>query len=172
MVCLIAVLRAAVKLVGTVDHHLKGVPIFAGLSDAALGLFLDQAQHLVVPDVTLIAREGEINHCMFIIASGKVRVVKHLGEANETELATLGAKEFFGEMCILEPLPRSASVQAAGAAVVYSISSHAFLSLYEKMPAEYGILLLNIARDLSRRLRRIDELYAERPPTAQLQSKL
>ena len=107
---------------------------------------------------------------MFIIASGKVRVVKHLGEPNETELATLG-KGIFGEMCILEPLPRSASVQAAGAAVVYSISSHAFLNLYEKMPAEYGILLLNIARDLSRRLRRIDELYAGQPrPTPPPQS--
>jgi CRP-like cAMP-binding protein len=96
------------------------------------------------------------------MGKGEVRVVKHLGEACETELARLKERDFFGEMCILETLPRSASVQAVTDVVVYSVSSMDFLKLYQQHPAQYGILLLNLARDLSRRLRHLDEAFAAR----------
>jgi len=77
-------------------------------------------------------------------------------------LARLGPHDFFGEMCILETLPRSASVQAITDTTAFALSSLDFLYLYEKLPAEYGILVLNLARDLSRRIRHLDEEFAAR----------
>jgi len=65
-------------------------------------------------------------------------------------------------MCILETLPRSATVQATEDATLYSLSSIVFYQLYESLPRQYGILLVNIARDLSRRLRHLDEVFAGR----------
>jgi CRP-like cAMP-binding protein len=63
-------------------------------------------------------------------------------------------------MCILETLPRAATVRAFEATSLDALSSMAFYELYRAMPEQYSILVLNIARDLSRRLRRLDEIYA------------
>ena len=77
-------------------------------------------------------------------------------------MAVLGPGEFFGEMCILETLPRAATGKSAGPATVVSVASTAFYHLFEKMPKQHSILLLNLARDLSRRLRHLDEVFAAR----------
>jgi len=141
---------------------LKSVPIFAGLDEAAANLFSEQAEKLTVPAGAVIAREGESNHSMYLIGKGSVRIVKHFGERDQTELAILREKDFFGEMCILEPAPRAATAQAVEPSIIFRVSSSAFHRLYKEMPAQYGILILNISRDLSRRLRRLDEVFAAR----------
>jgi len=138
------------------------VPIFAGLDEKALEIFLDHASRIVAPDGGVIAREGEANHCMFIIEAGSVRIIKNFDTPDSVTLAVLETGDFFGEMCILEPLPRSATGQAAGQTTVISVASSAFYHLYLKMPAQHSVLLLNIARDLSRRLRHLDEVFAAR----------
>jgi len=138
------------------------VPIFAGLDDEALKIFLERAERISVPANHIIAQEGEANHCMYIIESGEIRIIKNFNTPKPVTLAQLGPGEFFGEMCILETLPRSATGQAIGPTTVVRISSSAFYHLYQQLPKQYSILLLNIARDLSRRLRRIDEAFAAR----------
>jgi CRP-like cAMP-binding protein len=65
-------------------------------------------------------------------------------------------------MCILETQPRSATAQAVGQATVVSVATSAFFQLYQKAPEQYCIVLLNLARDLSRRLRRLGEAFAAR----------
>jgi CRP-like cAMP-binding protein len=99
---------------------------------------------------------------MFVIHSGLVRVCKYHGTPDEIELARLGQGEFFGEMCILETLPRAASVVTVEPSLLYSWSSMAFLKLYNTEPKAYAILVLNMARDLSRRLRKLDNIFAAR----------
>jgi len=145
-----------------VKRLLCSVPIFAGLDDNALKIFLEHANRLVVPDGGVIAREGETNHCMYLIEAGSVRIIKNFNTPDSVTLAVLGPGEFFGEMCILESLPRCATAQAAGQATVVSVASSDFYHLYHKMPAQHSILLLNIARDLSRRLRHLDQVFAAR----------
>jgi CRP/FNR family cyclic AMP-dependent transcriptional regulator len=143
-------------------HLLCQVPIFAGLDDEALQVFLERAEKLEIPAGGVIAREGESNHCMFLIEAGAVRIIKNFGTPDAVVLATLGPGDFFGEMCILETLPRTASGVAAQPSTVVRVSSSAFYHLYEKLPRQHSILLLNIARDLSRRLRHLDEVFAAR----------
>jgi CRP-like cAMP-binding protein len=141
---------------------LQNVPIFAGLDEAALDLLWQRAAEQQVQVGHVIVREGDSGNRFYLIGKGKVRVCKQLGQPGEVELATFGPSDFFGEMCILETLPRCASVQAMEEAIVYSLNSLTFHHLYEIMPRQYSILLLNIARDLSRRLRHVDEIFASR----------
>ena len=141
---------------------INSVSIFAGLDESALDILLAQAEETVVPSGQIIVREGDEGNRFYIIESGMVRVCKHYEEPDEVEFAVLSEGDFFGEMCILETLPRAATVQALTDATLYSFSSLAFLQVYEQMPKQYGILLLNIARDLSRRIRRLDEIFAAR----------
>ncbi len=141
---------------------LERVSILAGLDEEALALLAQEAQEIMAPKDTLIVQEGETGNKLFLIGTGSIHVWKHFGTPSPMLLATLGPGDFFGEMCILETLPRAATVQAVVDSTLFRISSMAFLHLYEKKPAAYGILILNIARDLSRRLRKLDEAFAAR----------
>jgi len=141
---------------------LENVPIFAGLDSQALHLLLEHTREQDYPEGGVIIREGDKSNSMFVIATGRVRVCKHFGAPEEIELAILGPKEFFGEMCIVDTLPRCATIEAKEPVTVFSISSMAFYRLYKTMPSQHSILVLNIARDLSRRLRNLDALFAAR----------
>jgi CRP-like cAMP-binding protein len=141
---------------------IRNVPIFAGLEESALKILSEQSQTQAYAAGDIIVREGEKSNVMFLITSGKVRICKHFGHADVAVLAMLGPGEFFGEMCILETLPRSATAQAVEPTTLLSLSSMAWYHLFQRMPAQHSILILNIARDLSRRLRRIDEMFAAR----------
>jgi len=136
-----------------VRAKLQKVPIFAGLDEAAVDYLWERVTETRVAGGTVIVTEGELGNRFFLVGDGLVRVCRHLGQPNEIELGRIGVGDFFGEMCILETLPRSATVQAMADTTVYSLKSMAFYQLYQAMPAQYGILILNIARDLSRRLR-------------------
>ncbi len=142
------------------ETPLAGVPIFAGLTDEALTLLFKRAEATSHPADDLIVREGESGSKFYLIKTGAVRVVKNLNSPEETLLARLAPRDFFGEMCILETLPRAATVQAMEPTEIISLPSTAFYHLYQSRPDQYSILLLNIARDLSRRLRKLDEAYA------------
>ena len=141
---------------------LQNVHIFAGLEEKSLKLLLDHTKKQEYSEEEVIVSEGDYCHNLFIIGTGSVRLYKNFGKPDQIEVATIGSKDFFGESCILDTLPRPATVQAASPTTVFTISSNAFYHLYQNIPAQHCVLLLNIARDLSRRLRARDEKFAAR----------
>jgi CRP-like cAMP-binding protein len=103
-------------------------------------------------DGEIIVREGEMGREMYVIQKGRVEVIKSLG-GRTVVLATLERGSFFGEMSLLESLPRAATVRAKGDA--------------ELLVIEPGGLVLKIRRDptfafemlqhMSRRIRDLDD---------------
>ena len=143
-----------------VETPLASVPIFAGMQEDALAVLFQRAETLAAAEGDVIVREGDPGSKFYLIKSGAVRIVKHFDTPDEVLLARMGGRDFFGEMCILETLPRAATVQAMEPSEFVVLPAAAFYQLYQARPEQYSILLLNIARDLSRRLRRLDEAYA------------
>jgi CRP/FNR family cyclic AMP-dependent transcriptional regulator len=143
-----------------VEPTLKNITIFAGLDDSALSLLMARARPTSAPAKGVIVREGEPGNQLYLIVSGSVRICKRFGQPDQVELARLNRGDFFGEMCILETLPRAATVEAVCATNLYALPSLAFYDLFRANSEQYSILILNIARDVSRRLRRLDELFA------------
>lgn len=139
---------------------LQAIPIFAGLSAEALADLTAGSREVACADGTLAVHQGDLGHEMFIIHSGKVEVVRNLGTADEVLVTTLGARDFFGEMCIIECIPRCASVRVLGDTILFGIKSMALFHLYQSRPEQYSIVILNVARDLSRRLRKLEENWA------------
>jgi CRP/FNR family transcriptional regulator, cyclic AMP receptor protein len=139
---------------------LQGVPVFAGLDAAALTLLAQAVEESSFRAGDVIVREGEQGNRMFIIRSGRVEVVKHLSEPHETVLDVLEARNFMGEMCIVDCVVRSASVRAVEETTLYSLRGIDLYRLFKKYPDQYAIIILNIARDLARRLRSIDEKFS------------
>ncbi len=143
-------------------NALAAVPVLTGLNLAALTLLANEGHiHNFAPD-DLIVQEGASGHSFFIIAKGEVEVIKHLHSPHPTLLARLHRGTFFGEMCVVDPVPRAASVRAATPVTAIEISSGTLHHLYSQMPDQYSIVLLNLARDMARRLRTLDEAFAAR----------
>jgi CRP-like cAMP-binding protein len=143
-----------------VEEVLEGVPIFAGLDEEALEVLLAGARRAEAQPGEIIVREGDSSNEMFVIGEGKVRVWKHHGTPEQAELAVLERKDFFGEMCMLETLPRAATVEALTACQFVIVKSSAFYRLYQARPDQHAILILNLARDLSRRIRALHRRFA------------
>ena len=144
----------------TRQDFLGSIPIFAGLNGAALSEIASAAEEAAFRTGDIIVRECEAGNRMFIIFSGRVEVVKNLAQPHETILAVLRPKDFLGEMSIIECVARSASVRAVEDTSLFALKGTDLYRLFKRYPDQYAIVILNIARDLSRRLRAIDEKFS------------
>lgn len=84
-------------------------------------------------DGEIIVAEGERTRDMFVIQRGSVRITKHVGQ-REVELAKLGQGDFFGEMSLLESLPRDATAHAVGETQLLVVSAGALLVRMRRDP--------------------------------------
>jgi CRP-like cAMP-binding protein len=133
------------------------------LSEEALASLTQNARYLDYSPGNVVISEGTLGDTLYILSEGTAEVVKNLEETGEKVLATLKRGEFFGEMCIIESVARSASVRAVSEpTVVVALHRSDLHRLFKTAPEQFSILILNISRDLCRRLRTVDELYVAR----------
>lgn len=100
---------------------------------------------------TVLFHEHDPGSRMYVVKSGRVRVWRRLGE-HEIVLATIGNGEFFGEMALLEGLPRSASATVAEDAELVEIDKETFEAML-RSNSEIGVRMM---RKLCARLREAD----------------
>lgn len=102
-----------------------------------------------------VLREGDPNDSIYFILDGRVAILK-----GGRVLTELGEGETFGEMELLDVQPSAATVRALGSLRVAAISNRAVRQIYCMDPKIFALLVMNLARDLSRKLRRMDEIAA------------
>ncbi|MFZ5788417.1 MAG: Crp/Fnr family transcriptional regulator, partial [Acidobacteriota bacterium] len=108
-----------------------------------------------------VFREGDPGSEMFIIQEGQVEILKDIG-GQEIRVALLDEGDFFGEMSILEDLPRVASARAVGTCVLLSIDSTTF----DQMARHNPEIPVRMLRKLSRRLRDANVVNIEATPSS------
>lgn len=142
-------------------NFVRTVPIFQDLDTKNLEIlfgFLEE-RRWNVGDV--ICTEGELGRSMFIIREGEVQVQRRSSQGNAVPIVNLGPGECFGEMTLVELQPRSASVVVKKRAVTYALTNLSLWNLYRADNFAYIIILQNITRMLSRRLRKADSRIVE-----------
>jgi SulP family sulfate permease len=97
--------------------------------------------------------EGEQGKELFIITSGTASAYLRQASGADIRLATFAPGTIFGELALLDPGPRSASVIADDRLVCYALSDESFRLLSHESPEVAIRLLANLSRELSRRLR-------------------
>ena len=132
---------------------LKGLSIFCELDDPALGELARLSDDRVFSKGETIFEEGSAGNSMMIILSGEVRISHRPETTREETLSILKKGDFFGEMALLDDLPRSATVIAHTDAFLLEISRRKFMGFIEKDGASGVKILLRLARNLSSRLR-------------------
>lgn len=105
-------------------------------------------RELHIADGEVIVREGEDGDDMFLIQSGAVEVF-HTRNGREMVAARLGKGEFFGEMSLLESLPRDATARAVGPTVLLTLGPGALLLRLRQDPS----LAIEMLHVLSGRIR-------------------
>ena len=126
---------------------LKSAPVFARLSGEDLAALARMAEVLAYGKGERVFTEGQMGDALFVIIRGRV-AISH----NGTKLAVLGAGEAFGEMAVLDEVPRSATADTEEETEVLAIGSEEFYEmLHEQVEIAEGII-----RMLTHRLREAD----------------
>lgn len=135
---------------------LQQMPIFGGVSEATLRRLQQRAQTVSLPPGRCFFEEGDLADCLYVLETGQAVVLKQW-EGHVYRLNGLQAGDCFGEMAILDMTPRSAAVEAVEDCRAMCLSTGDLYELHEHDPGQYVLILMNMAREISRRLRRADE---------------
>jgi len=103
-------------------------------------------------DGEAVVREGEESREMFIIRTGRVEIVKEMA-GQEVRLATLERGSFFGEMSLLEGLPRSATARAVGPTELVILRPGSLLVQIRRDPT----FAFELLQQMSRRVRELND---------------
>lgn len=108
----------------------------------------------------LIFEQGEYGDRFYYVVSGEVRIWLQLPDGGSKELATLGAGQCFGELALLDDLPRSADVEVKQDCELWSLRREEFLVLLRGNAALAVKLLQVVGRRLRQADRHIQDLSA------------
>jgi CRP/FNR family cyclic AMP-dependent transcriptional regulator len=131
---------------------LKNVPLFASFPDDALRLLATLVSRKSVARGTTIMVAGDPTDSLYIVISGRLKVMMSDAEGKEVILAILGSGEFFGEMGLIDDAPRSASVVAIESCELLCVTKRDF----KRCLAENFEMSMAVMRGLVKRLREAD----------------
>lgn len=141
-------------------ERLREVGLFGGLNDAALEALARAHEVVEVPAGHSVFREGEPGREMFVVLEGEVELLRDVGGV-QVHVASVTKNDWFGEMSIVDILPRPTTARVVAPGRLLRLTAHDLDVLYRRDLKAYTLLVLNIAREMSRRLRLVDALLAD-----------
>src|SRR5262245_65978444 len=87
---------------------LRNVPLFSVLPENQLSLLTSVVSRKSFPRGTMVIAAGDATESLYVVISGRLKVMISDDEGREVILAILGPNEFFGEMGLIDDAPRSA----------------------------------------------------------------
>ena len=133
-------------------NFLRNVPIFADLEEKDLQKIVKLGTRKKYKKSNIVVIEQESGAALFVIISGKVKVVRMDEDGREVILSMFGPGEFFGEMSLLDGLARSASVVATVKSELFMIHRRDFIELLHEFPT----VAISLLAELAMRLRKAD----------------
>jgi CRP/FNR family transcriptional regulator, cyclic AMP receptor protein len=132
---------------------LRNVPLFAVLTENQLEVLTGVVSRRSFPRSTTIIAAGDMTDSLYVVISGRLKVMMTDDDGGEVILAILGPNEFFGEMGLLDDHPRSASVVAIEPCELLSLAKRDF----KKCMAENFEMTMTVLRGIVKRLREADK---------------
>ena len=132
-------------------ERLASLPVFAGLPRPSLEALAVGLKEERLTTGARVVSEGEPADDFFVVVSGDLEV-RSRGESGgeERTVNRLGAGDYFGEIGLLERIPRTATVEAASDAVLFRIDGELFLDIVAQAPVASSALGAGVAGRLAR----------------------
>jgi len=140
--------------------YLRGLSVFAGLPNGIVELIGGHATRRDCEGGAVLLEEGKPANEMLVVLSGSLAVFKRCTSGRFARIARLQPGAVVGEMSLIDIQPRSAEVRAECPTSVAVLRHADIANIYREDLKSYTLLLLNIAREISLRLRRLDGLVA------------
>ena len=135
---------------------LRNMPIFGALRDDTLEFLLGLARQVTVRAGDWFFREGDAATGLFVLEQGRASVFKGWG-GQQVLLHHVHEGDCFGEMALMDLMPRSASVFAESDCHALQLDSADLYQLSERDIEQFALIQMNLGREVSRRLREADE---------------
>ena len=142
--------------------------LFGGLTSNELESLRPYLDEKLYQRGEYLLTQNEPNNRVFFIVSGEVAIQKHsTSDQTEHTLAVMGEGDSFGEMELIDIQPCAASAVALKPTKVITLTNGDLYQLSKVHLKTYTMIIMNLAREISRRLRTADEklvleLYAKK----------
>lgn len=127
---------------------LKRVLLFAQLSDEMLVGLAPHVHRRAFRRGTMIFHKDQAGDALYIVESGRVRIFRPEEGGKELDIDQKGPGDVFGEMALLDGLPRSASVDTLEDTVTYTLSREEFQRALAASPPLATAVLAMLSRTL------------------------
>jgi CRP-like cAMP-binding protein len=136
--------------------HLRRHSFFGGLLDEQIECIVPLMQVESFEAGAYIIQEGAPNDRIYFILEGRAEALKR-----EIRLFVFEEGTTFGEMEVLDVMAAEASIRCLVPTKVMSLSNRALHILYKSDARTFSILVMNLARDISRRLRNMNQRFSQ-----------
>ncbi len=141
---------------GLVLGVLSEMELFSEIDYNFLVILSNLFEERVYNQAEIIFKEDSIGTSMMMITSGEVRISQISDPQTEEALIILKKGDVFGEMALLEDMPRSATAIANTNVIIFEIQRERFLNFIENNKEAGVKILMKLAKILSSRLRETD----------------
>jgi CRP/FNR family cyclic AMP-dependent transcriptional regulator len=122
-------------------------PLFEGMSKKDLRQLATMTDDMEVPAGKVLCRQGDFGREFFVIVEGEVEVTR-----DGKHVATSGPGDFFGEIALVERMPRTATVTAKTPLRFFVLTSRSFWSLLDDNPQVERKVLRALAKRVLQQL--------------------
>ncbi len=140
---------------------IKNSVMLQGFTDEDLGNLAAVCDKREMAEGTTVFIENMPGESLFLVKKGTIRISKMFAEGDEKTLIVLGPEDIFGEMAVIDGLPRSATARVAEDAELISLKKKDLEKLRNEDAHLALKLVSNIVRVFSKRVREANEEYRD-----------
>jgi CRP-like cAMP-binding protein len=137
---------------------LQQMAIFGGVRGEILEQLMRKTPTVAVAKGRYFFHEQDRAESMFVLETGKAAVLKHW-DGQDYLLREIGPGACFGEMALIDLEPRSAAVLALENCTALEVVNSVLYETFLEDAEQFALIYMNIARELSRRLRDADNRW-------------
>jgi CRP/FNR family cyclic AMP-dependent transcriptional regulator len=136
---------------------MKELPVFESLTNGELVQIERVLHERHYSPGEVVFNEGEPGAGLYIIKKGDISIRKKIEGGEDIQLAVIPERSFFGELALLDEIPRSASAHVVTQAILYGFSKPDLEHLLERNSRLAIKIILNLSKLVSRRLIKSNE---------------
>ncbi len=121
--------------------RLGAAPLFARCNKGDLRIVARHAERVALPEGSVVVCQGEPGNAFYLLLTGTARV-----ERDGVLVTRLGPGDCFGELALLDPAPRAATVTLESPGELAVLGARMFSVLLRELPALSGAMLASLAR--------------------------
>ncbi|MCA9625088.1 MAG: cyclic nucleotide-binding domain-containing protein [Myxococcales bacterium] len=143
--------------------ELDEIGLFGALDESVIAALAARLRVIKAEEGEVLYHEGDQGRVMLVVLEGELELSKICSDGTEQTMAILGPSDWCGEMSLLDVMARPVTARATKPSRLLAIGPPDLDAIYRTNVKAYALLMMNIARQLSRKLRSANQRMSERP---------